>query len=174
MLARQRLHKILQPFQIHPPARRKLKQDRAELFLQQFRARHQVIERLLGIIELDAMRQKPAGLHGKDEILRHHFAPNTEGIFRRQSVKTVVQLYRVKALEVIAQHGGSRQLQRIEPPTPVAIVPTGSANADVARHNLNGWRSLQRSCMPWAVATRLSTGEFQLRAACAPPGRNIL
>src|SRR6185312_9911264 len=119
--------------EVDPPFGRKLKQDRAKLLAQSFRAREKVVQRILRFLELLIVRQKATGLYGEFEVLRRGFSPRGERLDLRQHVKAVVDLDRIEPFVVAGEHLRGGKFLGIERAYPMLVMPPGSTYADV-RH----------------------------------------
>src|SRR5215831_2221987 len=93
-----------------------------------------VVESIFRIFEFLIVRDKSAGLYGKDEVYRRSITPGLERLNGREAIKAVVQFKRVKVADIVGEHPGSRRLWRIERAYPVLIVIAGGADANVASH----------------------------------------
>src|SRR6185312_13806649 len=96
MLSRQDLQQALQPLRVYLPFGRKLKQNRTKLLAQMFRARQQIIKRVLRIFQFLVVCDKPAGFHRKYKISGSGIFPGLKGFNGRQAIKTVVELQSVE------------------------------------------------------------------------------
>src|SRR5690242_17531188 len=128
--ARQRLQKCLQALHVHSPARRQLKEDGAQLFLQRLGARQEVLQRVFRLLELLVVSQEAAGFHREAEACRRCLAPGVEGRHTGQFVEAVIELHRIEVGKIKLEHFRGRELLGIERPAPVVVVPAGSANVD--------------------------------------------
>src|ERR1051326_1700554 len=134
MVLGQMLQKSIQPLDVHPPPRRKLKQDRPQLFPQPLRPRQQIPQRLLRRFQLEIMCKKPAGFHGKYEPFRDRIAPAIESALLGQPIKSIVEFRSIKMPDVICQHLLSPQILRIERAHPMLVMPSRGPNAQFAGH----------------------------------------
>jgi hypothetical protein len=82
------------------PTGRQLENDRAQLFAQVFYALEKLCQPRLGILQLFHVREIAAAFDGKTEAWRRNIAPTFHGGWGRQTIKRVVDFYRIKVPSV--------------------------------------------------------------------------
>src|SRR5579862_1416662 len=111
-------------FVIRMEARRKLQQDRSELFLQRSRAFEEFGPRLANIMESLNVRDEARELQREDKIIGRGRIPTLISPDLRQVIERVVDLGATKVLRIEAEVFFGRQIFGIKAAAPVAIVPS--------------------------------------------------
>src|SRR5690606_3056189 len=97
---RKRREERLQTIEIEPPARRQLKQDRAEFIAETLDGAEHPVQALLRIPELLHMGDVAVCLDREAEVVRRLLAPGGEGLTFREAVERAVELDCIEALGV--------------------------------------------------------------------------
>ena len=130
----QHFQQIDQAVQIQLPVWRQLKQNWSKFLAQQLDAGQKIHQRPFRFPEFDAMGEKAARLNGIDETFGCDPFPGLECGLSGQTVKAVVQLHGIEVTRIVIKQPGGTNLSGVKRPAPMLIVPTGSANADLASH----------------------------------------
>ena len=75
---------------------------------------------------------EPTHLCGEGEMCRCAAMPFFKGLFLREAVEAIVDLYGVEMPAVEVKPFALRQILRIEEPLPVLVVPAAGTDAEVA------------------------------------------
>ncbi len=129
---RQEFQKAIQAAKVFVHTRRQLIQNRAEVRLQQSNALKEPLKRLFHIFQPLDMGDKPVGLYDKEKVFGDLFAPVFESLRFRLMVESIIYFDGVEMASIVFEPFALRQIGRIKPPCPVAVVPAGSAYPDIA------------------------------------------
>jgi hypothetical protein len=86
------------------PTGRQLENDRAQLFAQVFYALEKLCQPRLGILQFFHVREIAAAFGGETETSWRNIAPRFDGARSRQTVKRVIDFYRIKVPSVKGEH----------------------------------------------------------------------
>ena len=80
------------------------------------------------------MRDEPAHLQSKNEVVACRFPPVSESLLRRQFIETVIKLHGIKLPGAELQPFRLGQFLGVIEPAPVLIMPAAATNLVLYRH----------------------------------------